>query len=85
MGSKSVELPALDSLTCFNSATLKQNSTEGQKVSNPNDKNEQSPEVLQDDHISATEKLKKLSETIAGTSARNVGGNARAHTVQTDR
>ena len=54
-------------------------------MSNPNDKNEQSPEVLQDDHISATEKLKKLSETIAGTSARNVGGNARAHTVQTDR
>ena len=57
MGSENAELP-LEALTSSCSATLDHHSSSVQKVSNPNDKNEQSSEVLQNDHIRAKEELK---------------------------
>ena len=57
MGSENVEFP-WTSPTSFCSVILNHRSSSGQKVSSPNDQNEQSFEVLPDGHIRATEESK---------------------------
>ena len=58
-----VKMLNLDSLTPFYGVVLNHRSSSGQKVSSPNDRNEQSFQVLLDGHIRVTEELKIVGDS----------------------
>ena len=65
VGSEKVEL-LWTLLTSFCSEILSHRSSSGEKMSSPNDQNEQSFEVLPDGHIRATEELKNHQKQLQG-------------------
>ena len=64
---------------------LSHRSSSGQKVSSPNDQNEQSFELLPDGHIRAMEESKMIRNSNRDRSGTMLSGNAREHTIQTNR